>query len=223
MSKITISLNKRVGLQAMLMALLLAGCAATAPQYYTLQIPDAGGKHLSDLQSDYAISVQPVIVPDQVARPQIVVSSASSGAEVVPLNTALWVGPLEAQIRNVLADELAQRLGVLDVGQASAAKGLPVWKIYLDVQRFDSIYADAVRQEVVWRLVPQGVPGNAKERVCSAQASLPVEEGMSALVEGHREALTGLAAVIARSLPGSSDTRTAVEPPPGVSFRGCVG
>jgi len=205
-----------------LMAALLAGCAASAPQYYTLQIPDAAGGNGSGLQADYAISVQPVIIPEQVARPQIVVST-SSGAEVMPLNAALWAGPLEAQIRNVLAGELAQRLGVLDVGRNSAAKGLPVWRIYLDVRSFDSVYAEEVRQEVVWRIVPQGVPGNVKERVCSARASVPVEEGMSALVEGHRSALTGLAGVIAQSLPGPSGAVAPSGTPEGVSFRGCVG
>src|SRR5690606_20721775 len=87
-------------------ALALAGCAATAPQYYSLQT--SGTDTPADarpVQSDYVISVQPVLIPQQVSRPQIVVGGLS-GAEVVPLNVALWAGPLEAQIRDTLAAAL---------------------------------------------------------------------------------------------------------------------
>jgi len=209
---------------SLLLAVMLAGCAASAPQYYSLQSRAGTQAAPSSVSDDYAISVQPVIVPEQVARPQIVVRT-SPGAEVVPLSAALWAGPLEAQIRNAVADELTQRLNVLDVGLSSAGKNLPVWRIYLDVQRFDSLYGEAVWQEVVWRMVPQGMPDGVKERLCSAQARLPVATGMSALVEGHREALAGIAEVMAQALPRPANASPDIDAgtPEGVNFRGCVG
>lgn len=208
------------------MAAALTGCAATAPQYYSLQNPAAAETPpVAALQTGYAVSVQPVVVPEQVARPQIVVRAAA-GAEVVPLNVALWAGPLEAQIRDAVADELGRRLNVLDVGQSGAAEGLPVWRVYLDVQRFESLYGEAVQQNFVWRLVPQGMPRAMKERVCSAQATMPVAAGMLALVEGHRKALAALAAVMAHTVPVQSGTQPAIQDaaiPEGVTFRGCAG
>lgn len=204
---------------------LVAGCAASAPQYYSLQAPAiASATQEREVASDFVISVQPVLIPEQVARPQIVVASPSS-AEVIPLNAALWAGPLEAQIRDALADALTQRLNVLDIG-LSRSEGPPVWRIYVDVQRFDSVYGEAVRQDVVWRMVPQGMPDRVGKRVCSAQLRLPVETGMSALVEGHRQSLDILAGVIAQTLPEQDDgpvpaaTDAVAE---GLSFRGCVG
>ena len=204
---------------------LLAGCAASAPQYYSLQAPamasDPQGRKVA---ADYVISVQPVLIPEDLARPQIVVASPD-GAEVVPLNAALWAGPLESQIRDALADSLSRRLNVVDIGLART-NGSPVWKIFVDVQRFDSLYAQEVRQELVWRMEPDGMSRKIGKRVCAAQVSVPVEEGMSALVAGHRRALDVLAGLIAQTLPtgkGAALPRKDTESTQkGVNFRGCV-
>jgi len=205
--------------------ILLGACANTAPQYYSLQVPSEAPPE-GKMNPGYAISVQPVVIPQQVARPQIVVRTDSSG-EVIPLNAALWAGPLEAQIRASLADTLTHRLNVVDVGRAGAPEKTPVWRIYVDVQRFDSLYDHAAQQEVVWRMVPQGMSSKVKERTCSAQFHMPVGTGMSALVEGHRRALAELADLIAQTLPAgpkSANKQVALEKlSEGVSFRGCVG
>src|SRR5690606_21113477 len=224
------TLNKAAGgigrtlAMALLVAGSLAGCAANAPQYYSLQAAPASagtGGASATVPGDYAISVQPVLVPEQVARPQIVVGQPF-GSEVVPLNAALWASPLEAQIRNAIAAELTQRLGVLDVGAATAADGMPVWRIYLDVQRFDSLYDVAVQHDVVWRLVPQGMPRNVGQRVCSASVRRDVGTGMSALIEGHRAALASLAAAIAQSIPGGKQSTTTPALKGGAAARGNI-
>ena len=203
---------------------LLSGCAASAPQYYSLQAPGIGsGLHEREVNNDYVISVQPVLIPEQLARPQIVVAS-SEGAEVVPLNAALWAGPLEAQIRDALADSLSRRLNVVDVGRARS-DGTPVWKIFVDVQRFDSLYGQEVRQELVWRMEPEGMSRDAAKLVCSAHMSVPVGEGMSALVAGHRRSLDALAGLIARTLPSTKGSPRIAETSTdeaGLNFRGCV-
>src|SRR5690606_4777304 len=123
---------------------------------------------------------------------------------VIPLNAALWAAPLEAQLRQAFGDALSRRLNVLEVGQSGAAKGLPVWRLYVDVQRFESVYDESVRQHIVWRMVPQGMPSRVGERTCSARVELPVGTGMSALVDGHRQALDMLAGAIADALRGGN-------------------
>ena len=206
------------------LVVLLSGCASMAPQYYSLQAPAIAAEQQDrQLDGEYVISVQPVLIPEQLARPQILVSSPES-AEVIPLNAALWAGPLEAQIRDALADALSQRLNVLDIGLARSEEA-PVWRIYVDVQRFDSLYDQEVRQDLVWRMEPQGVSGKFDKRVCSAQIRTPVGEGMSALVAGHRRSLDVLAEVIAQTLPPNSaaGTLTTVSSQhEGLNFRGCV-
>lgn len=204
---------------------LLAGCASKAPHYYSLQAPAmAATVQEPQLAPDYVISVQPVLIPEQLARPQIVIAK-EAGTEVVPLNAALWAGPLETQIRDSLADSLARHLNVLDVGLSKNME-LPTWLVYVDVQRFDSLYGESVRQDLVWRLVPQGMPASVGKRVCSAQLQLPVGNGMSALVEGHRRSLDALAAVMARTIPATGGAAAASIPvaeTDDLKFRGCVG
>ena len=218
---------------------VLAGCASEAPHYYSLQSASLAAPTAAAAQVDaaYAISVQPVMVPDQVARPQILVQMAE-GSEVVPLSTALWAGPLEAQWRSALAANLTRRLNVMDLGTARVGDALPVWQIFVDVQQFDSYYGRMAQQQIVWRLVPPATLKSAKPRVCTAQASVPVDVGMSALVEGHRQAVAGLAEAIAATLPapgkgagaggsgalaaGSSAAPGAASLPAGVVFRGCT-
>lgn len=186
---------------------LLAGCAGTAPQYYSLQAPAfAAHDPVSAANTDYVISVQPVLIPQELSRPQIVVASPDS-SQVIPLSAALWSGPLEAQIRDALSASLSQQLNVLEVGTAKL-DGAPVWNIYVDVQRFDSLYGQEVRQEVVWRLVPRGLKPAVPARVCSAQVRVAVDEGMSNLVAGHRRALDLLSAAIANTIAGKYDNRS---------------
>lgn len=207
-----------------LVAALLGGCATTAPQYYSLQAAPAVAAQPPDaLSSDFVISVQPVLIPEQLARPQIVIASPES-AEVIPLNAALWAGPLEAQIRDALAGSLSRRLNVVDLGLSKVVE-LPAWRIYVDVQRFDSVYGKAVLQDVVWRLVPQNMPAETDRRVCSARVQLPVGEGMSALVDGHRRSLDLVAGLMAGTLsaaPGGGAAGAAESSAESVLFRGCV-
>ena len=126
------------------MLILLGACAAGSPQYIHCRYLVGHQPILSG--RGYAISMQPVVIPQEVARPQIVIRADASG-EVIPLNAALWAGPLEAQIRTTLADTLSQRLNVVDVGRAGAPEKTPIWRIYVDVQRFDSLYGQAAQQE----------------------------------------------------------------------------
>lgn len=197
---------------------LLAGCAGTAPQYYSLQAPAiASSDAVRNADAKYVISVQPVLIPQELSRPQIVVASPDT-SEVVPLSVALWSGPLEAQIRDALAASLSSTLNVLEVG-AAKLDGAPVWNIYVDMQRFDSLYNKEVRQEAVWRLVPSGMKPSVQARVCSAQVRVKVEDGMSNLVAGHRRALDILSSAIAETISGKQQTSPADGT---LHFRGCA-
>lgn len=200
-----------------LLACALSACASAPPRYYTL-LPasqaeaDATAPRLASPK--YAISVQSVQLPEQVDRLQIVLGDPSS-AQVTPLNSSLWAAPLSDEIRNALANDLSHKLGVLDVANSMVPESLPLWKIALRVQRFESIYDQRVVLDASWRLTPVNQPGK-KARLCRAVAQIPVQTGMSALVAGHQEALQGVAALIAGQLTGAQ-VQVA-----GVKDKGCV-
>lgn len=200
---------------------LLAGCA-TPPtiQYYTLVPPladaSAIGAASKAATSQYAISVRPVSVPDQVDRPQIVISDGDS-ARVTPLNESLWVSPLGDQVRRALSADLSARLGVLDIAADTAPPSLPVWKIYLTVQRFDAIFGKRTILDATWRLDPVHLR-ERRPTICRAEVTVPVGAGVPALVAGQRKAVRALSSLIAAQIAGGSP------PPnqPGVVLKGCA-
>ncbi|SHI03754.1 PqiC family protein [Pollutimonas bauzanensis] len=202
-----------------LLAAALAACATTAPEYYTLlPAPTAGpaADAPGGARPKYAISVQPVALPEQVDRPQIVISEPGT-AQVTPLNSALWASPLSDEIRNALSNDLSRTLGVLDIAGGGIPDALPVWKISLQVQRFDSLYGQRAVLDATWRLAPVNQPGK-KTRICRAQVDVPAAGGMPAMVASHQEALRRLAALIAAQLSGAGAAPAAA----GVQEKGCT-
>ncbi|MGB3289958.1 MAG: ABC-type transport auxiliary lipoprotein family protein [Burkholderiaceae bacterium] len=202
-----------------LMAGLLGACASSKPsQYYTLLPPvsaDQGPPVQPGGEPKYAISVAAVQVPEQVDKPQIVVSDPDS-TQVMPLNSSLWAAPLSDELRNALSDGITRRLGVPDVAQGGVPDEMPVWRINVHVQRFDSLYGQRALVDATWRLSPVHLPGK-KASVCRAEARVAVQEGMSALVAGHQAAVDRLAAVIAAQLQGKTPQRL-----DGLILKGCT-
>jgi uncharacterized lipoprotein YmbA len=199
-------------------ALTLAGCAAPASQYYSL-LPAAQSQARQVVPPAaeamrFAISLQPVELPDQVNRPQIVLSEPDN-TQVQVLNGSLWAAPLSNEIRNALADQLTSQLGVLDIPLGQAPRSLPVWRIDFAVQRFDSRYNRDVAVEATWRLEARN-QSDKNIKICSAATQVDVGAGMSELVAGHQEALRRFAAVIAAQLRGEEPKEA------GVQIKGCT-
>lgn len=189
-------------LGGMLLLMLLAGCASQPAHYYSLLStsvplqqpvsPEPAGA------PGYAISVQPVQVPLQVDRPQIVFTQPDS-AQVIPLSSALWASPLPEQIQTALAVALSARLGALDVPASAAAYKLPLWKVNLQVHRFESVYEQRAVLDVSWQLNPVNIPA-ASVSLCGAQIQIPVDNTVTAMVQGHQQAIDALAGLITHQL-----------------------
>lgn len=199
---------------------VLAGCAADKPShYYTLMAtptPEQSAAAVDVATPGYAISVQAVELPDQVDRPQIVITDPSS-TQVMPLGDSLWSAPLSTQLHNVLAYELSSQLGALDVSGTGMPDQLPVWQVFMQVQRFESLYNERVLIDATWRLTPVN-QGKKPSVICRGVAQASVQQGMSALVAGHQQSMRELAAVIAQQIRTG---KTAAEST-GVNLKGCT-
>ena len=190
--------------------LALVGCASPgATRYYTLQEPlvssDSGSVRpdsgtpvdpvVSGAAVPFLISLQPVVVPEQVDRLQIVITDPGS-TQVYPLESSLWVAPLSREFRAALSAHLQKQLNTLDVDLMQLPQGQSVWKIMSAVQRFESVYEQQVVLEMTWTLEPLNLK-TEQSRVCGARTVVRVGNGMSALVQGHQEALHRVARVMA--------------------------
>jgi uncharacterized lipoprotein YmbA len=186
---------------------MLAGCGTTPTQFYTLLPPPAAPAAAAPFQ----IEVQPVDLPAQVATQQMVVRTGAG--EMVPVDTRRWIAPLSDEIRGALAAGLMQRLGAQDVSGlsgAASAKGLPVWRIDLKVQRFESVLGAQARIDALWTIRRNG--DTAAVLTCASSVTENLAPGYAALAEGHQRALAVLTGRIAAAISGAQQG-TAVCPP----------
>ncbi len=211
-------------------ASLLAGCAASGSQYYSLQtaaqaMPASGGAQIFP----DAINLQSVTIPAQVDRPQLVLSG-QQGAQVSIMNEALWVAPLDDEIRLAVSTRLSQQLGVPDLNNSAIPEGLPLWSVRLSIQRFEAVYQKNVVVQASWRLSQQPAGSNKTLPIlCSAIAKLAAPGGVDDVVKAYQSALTLIADQIADQIrvarQGQNPGREAVSNRgaiPGLSLLGCT-
>jgi len=176
--------------------LALAACSSAPTQFYTLLPPPTAAQATA---ASFQIEVQSVDLPPQVSTPQLVVRTG--GSEMVPVDTRRWIAPLGDEIRDALSADLSRQLGARDVyglPGGGTAPTLPVWRISVKVQRFESALGAYARIDAVWALQRAGDHGIAL--TCGSSISESVQAGYPDLVEGHQRAVAQLAARIAAGL-----------------------
>ncbi|MCC8403225.1 PqiC family protein [Paraburkholderia sp. MMS20-SJTN17] len=147
------------------------------------------------------VVVSPVTIPELVDRPQIVVSLADN--QVWPNEFQRWAEPLKSNIQRAIAGNLAALLGservtVFETG----ASEKPMWRVRVDVMRFDSMPGDAATIEALWTISP---PGSATPVVGHTLAREPVPgQSYDALVAAHDRALAQVSRDIAAAIQNAS-------------------
>jgi len=180
---------------------LLASCAGSpSARYYTLQ-PSAQTTASSAQRVDYQIEVAPVTVPQQADQPQIMLRSGQGDGALTPMYSDRWSAPLADEIRSALADNLTRTLGALDVQTLTPAPEVPVWRIQVDVQRFDMIVGGPARLDATWRVRPLKVK-DARALLCRSVVQLPADQAnvVGSLVQAQQQAVALLANTIASAI-----------------------
>lgn len=186
---------KTCSLLMMVMASALAGCASSPPvNYYTLVAPDSARQAPATAAvPGYMIDVLPVSVPAQADQPQIMMRTGDGA--VTPLYSDRWTAPLGDEIRSALSDSLTRDLNVPDVRAIQPAADAPVWRVQVDVQRFDTTAGGPALIDATWRIRPVNLSGSAL--LCRSIVRVPVSGGdVPALVAGQQHAIQQLAATI---------------------------
>ena len=180
------------GAAAVFAALALAACSSPPARFYTLSPADAAAPvRTAPANPSFLIEVPSVGVPEQVAKSQLVVQK--NAAQVDVLEQERWASPPADEIRRALSDDLAAQLGTIDVANSAYPAGVPVYRISVNVQRFESWPGKRAAVDAVWSvrsLATQAV------MTCRTSVAEPVADGYDALVVGHRRALAELASQI---------------------------
>jgi uncharacterized lipoprotein YmbA len=207
-------------------AAVLAGCASSpATRFYTLSpagdTPRAAASTVSTVSTAstastastiaanpaWLIELAPVDVPPQVAKPQFVVQADATRVSV--LEQQRWASMPGDEIRRALSGDLTQQLGTIDVYGSPRPDGVPVYRVSVNVQRFESWPGSHALIDAVW-----SVRSLATQTVMTCRSVLdePVGDGYDALVAGHRRAVEALSTAIAsgvRSLAAQPQPTTA--------------
>ena len=177
--------------------LALGACSsAQAPRFHSLMPAPATGAATPAAKvapaGVLAWEVLPVGVPPGVDQPQWVVRSIDGS--LVVLEQERWVGPLADEIRAAVTAQLTQSLG------APAARTSNLWRVRIDVQRFESAPGREARIEVVWSVASDAGPSAAALRCRGEFTQVPDAGGYLALAAGHQKSVARMTESIASGL-----------------------
>lgn len=165
-------------------AVLLAGCASKPDNYYTLASPPAltdAAPRVPNAASPLYIELAPVAVPERLARPQMVVRRPTGGVQVDVLEQHRWAASFENELQDALASGVAARLGAIDVTKGGRQNSQPVWRIAVQVRRFDAVDGGRVDAGFTWTLRRSDEPRTV---VCQLDAGEAVAGGIDAVAQG---------------------------------------
>lgn len=193
--------------------LALAGCAGTAPKYYSLADAAAVVAPAAASTPAFYIDLAPVAMPERLARPQLVVrqKGANEGPAVDILEQHRWSSSFESELRDALASGVAMRLGAVDATRSGRPSGQPGVRIAVQLRQFDAIEGSRVDAAFSWTL---RASDDRPTRACQLNLSDPVAApGIDALARSAQRVTTRLADAVARS----------VGTPPGLAGGACPG
>jgi uncharacterized lipoprotein YmbA len=198
---------------ALTAALAIAACASPSSRFYTLGGADDAGAAANGTTPAVArtgtapawlIEVAPVNVPPQVARNQLVVQTGPTQVQL--LEQERWASLPGDEIRRALSTNLTQQLGTIDTYGTAHPDDAAVYRVAMNVQRFESWPGSHALIDAVWSV--RAVRSNAV-MTCRSVISEPVGSGYDALVDGHRRALAEVSTQIAAGVRSMAAAATA--------------
>jgi uncharacterized lipoprotein YmbA len=181
-------------------AAAVSGCGKS-PQsrYYTL---DSTATASGAPAVNYGVLVGPVSVPASVDRPEFVLQVSPNRVDVAEFNR--WAAPLADGIARTVAGDLAALLATPDVAVAPFANFDPIYRVTIDVQRFESTPGDSVLVEAVWA-VRRTTGGKTRSGRTVAREAVQ-EVSFDALAAAHSRALARLSGDIAAAVREAADS-----------------
>jgi uncharacterized lipoprotein YmbA len=185
---------------ALAAVLAVAACASPSSRFYTLgDVNGAASAAASGLRTSAApawlIEVAPIDVPPQVAKTQLVVQTGPTQVKV--LEEDRWASLPGDELRRALSTSLTQQLNTIEVYGTAYSDATPVYRVSMNVQRFESWPGSHALIDAVWSV--RAVRSTAV-MTCRSVVSEPVGGGYDALVDGHRRALMRVSAQVAAAL-----------------------
>ncbi|WP_322091567.1 PqiC family protein [Paraburkholderia bannensis] len=199
---------------ALALAAALAGCASPSSRFYTLSPSGDGARTASAATAPvgagnpaWLIELAPVDVPPQVAKAQLVVQTDATQVKV--LEQERWASMPGDEIRRALSGDLTQQLNTIDVYGSPHPDNVPVYRVSVNVQRFESWPGSHALIDAVWSV---RALDSQTVMTCRSVLNEPVGDGYDALVVGHRRAVADLSQAISSGVRALAATPQVVMP-----------
>ncbi|TJY61912.1 membrane integrity-associated transporter subunit PqiC [Sinimarinibacterium sp. CAU 1509] len=201
-SMMRMSAGSRASIAALATSLVLVACGS-GPQirYYTLLSPASNVPLSLTTAPKLLFELLPVRVPQQVDYPQMVIREDSGRVALV--ESRQWVAPLSDEIRAALSQGIASSLHGRDVYGLSAQDAVPVYRIKVQLSRFETVPGHYAQLDAQWSLSRVGA---AKAISCDTSVRETAVDGYDGVVAAHQRALSLLADRIAQSLQRLQDS-----------------
>ena len=201
--------TRRTAATAVLLAgaVVLSACSSPPSHFYTLTADDTAATASTAATPALLIEVPPVEVPPLVAKNQLVVQTGPTQVQV--LEQERWASLPGDEIRRALSSDLTGQLGAIDVYGTPYPDGVPLYRIKLTVQRFESWPGSHALIDAVWSVRSMRTQAVL---TCRSLVNVPVTAGYDALTDGHRRAVQAISKEIAagvEALAAPPQVRTA--------------
>jgi uncharacterized lipoprotein YmbA len=180
-----------------LMASLLGACASTPSRFYTL-VPESERSATGRVTSGYRLEVDPVRIPAQVDRLELVTRLPGGGIAIAEGDR--WIAPLANELQNALSIALLHNL---DAAGSAVTIGSDYLSVRLNVERFESSLNRYALIEASWRLELKQHGKDARV-ICRTEAYERVEGGYPEIVRGYQRAIAVIADQITAVAQGSA-------------------
>jgi uncharacterized protein len=199
-------------------AALLAGCAETPPDhFYTLRGRDANSAYKPSAAeaAPFYIEVTDAVIPDEVARAQIVVDMGDGRVNV--MEHQRWIGPLQTEISGSISEYLQRSLHTIDVYRSSYPSKQPIYRVGLTVRRFISVPGTSTSIDLTWTVRRTDAQNQSDLPVmtCRSVVNEQISGGYDSVAQGHRRELQQIAADIGGVITQLSEVPNTLTPPPG--------
>lgn len=200
------------GILCMIGALLAAGCASVSDtRFYTLSVPSISSS-MTDASQRFStpvyIEVMPVMVPERLVRPQLVVRSGGSAQEtqLFILEQDRWSSTFNSELRDAFATGISDQTGAINNPSGTRKSGQPVYRIAIELSEFDAIVGDKVQARFNWGITRST---DGRGAVCYAVLSEPASGGIESVVKGVQRAVSSVIAEVSKNLVELESERAA--------------
>ena len=185
------------------LCLQLVACSSTPPIRFHSLLPMQSAPRFLPVVPEvvpvvpgFAFTLAPVSVPSQVDQPQWLLRNADGSLSL--LEQERWVAPLRGELQGALTDRWTHGWG--GRAEVTVPAKEAVWRITVDVTRWESVPGREVRLEARWSATAGSLVLRCTSVIQEAALNDASASPILALAASHRRAVTRLADEIASRL-----------------------